>query len=82
EAMYGEEFSVLVVTDHGQVGPAQLGGITHGFQSPLETASFLIWDQAGNDMYDGYINNSYQIVSTTPTIMDQFDIPPLPYMQG
>ncbi|ARG91869.1 hypothetical protein B1T50_07630 [Mycobacterium kansasii] len=33
-------------------------------------------------MRDGYINNSWQIVSTTPTIMDQFGIPPLPYMQG
>ncbi|OSC34822.1 PE-PGRS family protein, partial [Mycobacterium decipiens] len=78
----GEEFSVLVVTDHGEVGPAQLGGITHGFQSPLETATFLIFDQAGNDMQDGFINNSWQIASTTPTIMDQFGIPPLPYMQG
>ncbi|OSC40512.1 PE-PGRS family protein [Mycobacterium decipiens] len=81
-ANMGEEWTVLVVTDHGQVGPAQLGGITHGFQSPLETATFLIFDQAGNDMQDGFINNSWQTVSTTPTIMDQFGIAPLPYMQG
>ncbi|MDP7704274.1 MULTISPECIES: PE domain-containing protein [unclassified Mycobacterium] len=82
EALHGEQFSVLVVTDHGQLGPAQFGGITHGFQSPLETASFLIWDQAGNDLRDGWINNSWQIVSTTPTIMDQFGLPTPAYMQG
>ncbi|MXO40715.1 PE-PGRS family protein, partial [Mycobacterium kansasii] len=69
------------VTDHGEIGPQNFS-ITHGFQSPRETATFLIFDQAFNDVRDGYINNSWQIVSTTPTIMDQFGIPPLPYMQG
>ncbi|MFV0494455.1 PE domain-containing protein [Mycobacterium sp.] len=82
EAANGEQFSTLVVTDHGELGPAQIGGITHGFQSPRETANFLIFDQAGNDTRDGFINNAWQIVSTTPTIMDQFGIPTLPYMQG
>ncbi|OOK84408.1 type I phosphodiesterase / nucleotide pyrophosphatase family protein [Mycobacterium kansasii] len=76
-----EQFSTLVVTDHGEIGPQNFS-ITHGFQSPRETATFLIFDQAFNDVRDGYINNSWQIVSTTPTIMDQFGIPPLPYMQG
>nr|WP_081287665.1 PE domain-containing protein [Mycobacterium asiaticum] len=78
----GEEFSVLVVTDHGELGPAQFGGITHGFQSPLETASFVIFDQAFDNSSDGLINNSWQIVSTTPTILDQFYLPQPSYMQG
>ncbi|MFV8318106.1 PE domain-containing protein [Mycobacterium sp. 23] len=76
-----EEWTTLVVTDHGHIGPDQFGR-GHGFQSPSETATFLIFDQAGNDARDGFINNSWQIVSTTPTIMDAFAIPPLPYMQG
>jgi hypothetical protein len=77
----GEEFTTLVVTDHGELGP-DLYGMSHGFQSPRETATFLIFDQAGNDLRDGQINSSWQIVSTTPTIMDQFGISPMPYMQG
>ncbi|KAA1248191.1 PE domain-containing protein [Mycobacterium simiae] len=82
EQMYpGEQFSTLVVTDHGETGPQNFS-LTHGFQSPRETATFLIFDQAFNDGTDGFINNSWQIVSTTPTIMDHFGIPPLPYMQG
>ncbi|WP_373200159.1 PE domain-containing protein [Mycobacterium marinum] len=81
EQMHHEEFSTLVLTDHGETG-AQQFSLTHGFQSPRETATFLIFDQAYNDAHDGFINNSWQIVSTTPTILDQFHIPPLPYMQG
>ncbi|WP_158018269.1 PE domain-containing protein [Mycobacterium basiliense] len=81
EAIHGEEFSTLVVTDHGEIGPDEFGR-GHGFQSPRETSTFLMFDQAYNDMRDGYINNSWQIVSVTPTIMDQFSIPPLPYMEG
>lgn len=81
EALHGEEFSTLVVTDHGHINPNQFNR-GHGFQSPLETASFVIFDQAGADLRDGWINNSWQIVSTTPTVLDAFDIPTLPYMQG
>ncbi|WP_191499176.1 PE domain-containing protein [Mycobacterium simulans] len=77
----GEEFSTLIVTDHGEIGPNEFGR-GHGFQSPRETATFLMFDQAGNDLRDGYINNSWQIVSVTPTIMDQFGIPTPTYMQG
>lgn len=77
----GEQFSTLVVTDHGEIGPNQFGR-GHGFQSPRETATFLIFDQAGVDTRDGYINNSWQIVSVTPTIMDQFGIPVPSYMAG
>ncbi|OBJ83509.1 hypothetical protein A9W97_21940 [Mycobacterium gordonae] len=77
----GEQWSTLVVTDHGEIGPNQFGR-GHGFQSPRETATFLIFDQAGNDLRDGWINNSWQTVSVTPTIMQQFGLSPLPYMQG
>jgi hypothetical protein len=81
EQLNGEEFTTLMVTDHGQFG-ADILGISHGFQSPKETGTFLIFDQAGNDLRDGQINAAWQIVSTTPTIMDQFGIAPMPYMQG
>jgi hypothetical protein len=81
EQTNGEEFSTLVVTDHGHIGPNQFNR-GHGFQSPLETASFLIWDQAYNDVHDGWINNSWQIVSSTPTVLDQFTVPVPSYMQG
>ena len=69
-----------MVTDHGHIGPNEFGR-GHGFQSPRETATFMIWDQAC-DMRNGWINNPWQIVSTTPTILDQFGIPQPPYMQG
>ncbi|OBK28849.1 hypothetical protein A5634_19605 [Mycobacterium asiaticum] len=81
ELAHGEEWNVLMVTDHGHIDPNQFGR-GHGFQSPLETATFLMWDQAGNDIHDGWINNSWQIVSTTPTIMDTFNIAPPSYMEG
>lgn len=77
----GEQFTTLVVTDHGEIGPDQFGR-GHGFQSPRETATFLIFDQAFNDARDGFINNSWQTVSVTPTILDSFGIAPPTYMQG
>ncbi|OBK17927.1 PE domain-containing protein [Mycobacterium asiaticum] len=80
-AHVGEEWTTLIVTDHGHIDPNQFNR-GHGFQSPLETATFMMWDQAGNDVHDGWINNSWQIVSTTPTILDQFGIQPPAYMQG
>ena len=77
----GEEFNTLIVTDHGHTD-TNVAGIGHGFQSPIETASFLMWDQAGNNIHDGWINNPWQIVSTTPTILDTFNLPTPGYMQG
>ncbi|MDP7707283.1 MULTISPECIES: PE domain-containing protein [unclassified Mycobacterium] len=79
----GENWDVLMVTDHGHIDPNQFNR-GHGFQSPYETATFLIWDQAGSVLpsQNGLINNSWQIVSTTPTILDQFGITPPAYMQG
>ncbi|WP_155768985.1 PE domain-containing protein [Mycobacterium asiaticum] len=76
----GEKWDVLMVTDHGEIDPNQFGR-GHGFQSPMETATFMIWDQAG-DMRNGWINNPWQVVSTTPTVLDQFGIPTPEYMQG
>jgi len=80
ETTHGEPWDVLMVTDHGHIDPNQFSR-GHGFQSPLETATFLMWDQAG-DMRDGWINNQWQIVSTTPTILNQFNVPVPSYMQG
>ncbi|WP_205873744.1 PE domain-containing protein [Mycobacterium camsae] len=80
EITNGEEWDVLMVTDHGHIDPNQFNR-GHGFQSPYETATFLIWDQAGSTQ-DGLINNSWQIVSTTPTVLNQFGLTPPAYMQG
>lgn len=79
----GEQWDVLMVTDHGHIDPNQFNR-GHGFQSPYETATFLIWDQAGSVMptQNGLINNSWQIVSTTPTILNEFGLTPPVYMQG
>ncbi|QLL05383.1 PE domain-containing protein [Mycobacterium vicinigordonae] len=79
----GEDWNVLMVTDHGHIDPNQFNR-GHGFQSPLETATFLIWDQAGSvaPVQNGLINNSWQIVSTTPTVLDSFGIHTPAYMQG
>lgn len=79
-AANNEKWDVLVVTDHGEIGPDQFGR-GHGFQSPLETQTFLIWNQAGSTQH-GLINNSWQTVSVTPTILDQFGINTPTYMQG
>lgn len=76
-----ESWDVLVVTDHGHTDPHQIFGISHGFQSPMETATFAIWDQAG-DMRNGWVNNSWQITTTAPTILSEFGIPTPSYMQG
>lgn len=63
----GEEWTVIVVTDHGHQ-PQQ--GFGHGFQSPDETATFVI--ARGKDFEDGYINEQYEIVDTTPTVVSLF----------
>ena len=61
------EWTIIVVTDHGHQ-PQQ--GFGHGFQSPDETATFVIAD--GPDFEDGYINPEYEIVDTTPTVVTLF----------
>jgi hypothetical protein len=57
-------------TDHGHQPQKGFG---HGFQSPDETATFVI--ARGPDFNDGYINTDYQIVDVTPRVLDLFDAP-------
>lgn len=68
----GEEWTVIVTTDHGQ---QQSVGFGHGFQSPNETSSFIIFDLAGDDANDGKQNLAYSNADITPTIVDLFEAP-------
>lgn len=67
-----EEWTIILVTDHGHQPQKGLG---HGFQSPDETATFVIIDSAG--FTPGTINVNYEIVDVTPTVLQLFgvDIP-------
>jgi hypothetical protein len=67
EQATGEDWTVIVVTDHGHMAPKGFG---HGFQSPDETATFVIAD--GPNFKDGYVNLRYEIVDTTPTVVSLF----------
>lgn len=66
-----EQWTVIVVTDHGHQ-PQQ--GLGHGFQSPDETETFVIAN--GPDFAEGNINQEYEIVDVTPTVVDLFGIDP------
>jgi len=68
----GEEWTVLVTTDHGH---QQSVGFGHGFQSPNETSSFVIADIAGDSANDGRQNLNYTTADITPTIVSLFDVP-------
>jgi hypothetical protein len=71
------EWTVIVVTDHGHQ-PQQ--GFGHGFQSPDETATFVI--ASGRDFNDGFINLQYEIVDTTPTVLTLFGGKPAVHSDG
>ncbi|WP_197380649.1 alkaline phosphatase family protein [Mycolicibacterium mengxianglii] len=71
EAATGEDWTVIVVTDHGHQ-PQQ--GFGHGFQSPDETATFVIVDGPG--FADGQMNLKYSIADITPTVVSLFGIAP------
>lgn len=58
----GERWTVLVNSDHGH---KPTGG--HGGQSAAETATFVI--ARGASYAPGAVNNTYSIVSITPTIL-------------
>jgi hypothetical protein len=73
----GEDWTVIVVTDHGHQPQKGFG---HGFQSPDETATFVIAN--GSDFEPGNINMSYSIVDTTPTVMDLFGFDSAPGADG
>ena len=62
-----EQWTVMVVTDHGHQPQKGFG---HGFQSPDETATFVI--AYGPAFKDGNINLQYEIVDTTPTVVSLF----------
>lgn len=66
-----EEWTVIVVTDHGHQ-PQQ--GFGHGFQSPRETSTFVIVDGPGFGA--GEMNNAYTIADITPTVVKLFGIEP------
>ena len=72
ESATGEDWTVLLTTDHGQ--QPQLG-FGHGFQTPAETAAFVIADIAGDDANDGKQNLAYSTVDITPTILELFGVP-------
>ena len=72
ELATGEDWSVIVTTDHGH---QQSVGFGHGFQSPNETSSFVIADIAGDSANDGKQNLNYSTADITPTIVSLFDVP-------
>ena len=67
----GQEWTVITTTDHGHQ-PEQ--GFGHGFQSPDETASFVIFDLEGDGANDGRQNRGYSNADITPTIVNLFGI--------
>lgn len=76
EAM-GEDWTVIVVTDHGHQPQVGFG---HGFQSPDETATFVIAN--GSAFAEGDVNSEYEIVDTTPTVVSLFGGTPRPGSDG
>ncbi|WP_328350423.1 alkaline phosphatase family protein [Mycobacterium sp. NBC_00419] len=68
----GEKWTVIVTTDHGH---QQSQGFGHGFQSPNETSSFVIFDLEGDDANDGKQNLGYTNADITPTIINLFGLP-------
>ncbi len=68
----GEEWTVIVTTDHGH---QQSTGFGHGFQSPNETSTFVIFDLEGDDADDGKQNLAYSNADVTPTIVSLFGAP-------
>ena len=73
----GEDWTVIVVTDHGHQPQVGFG---HGFQSPDETATFVIAN--GSDFAPGDVNSEYEIVDTTPTVVSLFGGTPRPGSDG
>lgn len=80
----GEQWTVIVTTDHGQVpwstlkiGPEMRA---HGFQTPWETTTFVIANGPG--FAEGAINNTYSNIDITPTVAALLGIAPEPYSAG
>lgn len=75
----GEEWTVIVTTDHGQAAHRP-GFIVHGFQSPPETTTFVIAN--GQGFVPGAVNNTYLNIDVTPTVVQLFGLAPEPYSEG
>lgn len=77
ESATGDRWTIIAVTDHGHQQTVTLPGFSlgHGFQTPNETSSFVIFSLAGNEAQAGGQNLSYQTVDITPTILQVFGIP-------
>nr|WP_024443497.1 alkaline phosphatase family protein [Mycobacterium sp. UM_WGJ] len=73
KAITGDDWSIIITTDHGHQQSHDILG--HGFQSPNETSSFVIFDQAGDHATDGSQNLNYSMVDITPTILSLFGVP-------
>jgi hypothetical protein len=71
------EWTIIVVTDHGHQAQQGFG---HGFQTPDETATFII--ASGPDFNDGWVNPDYEIVDTTPTVLTLFGAQTPAYFDG
>jgi Type I phosphodiesterase / nucleotide pyrophosphatase len=72
EAINGEQWTIMMVTDHGHQPQKGLG---HGFQSPDETATFVIANNP--DLFTpGGVNLKYSIVDVTPTVLTLFGFEP------
>jgi len=67
----GQQWTVITTTDHGHQPQAGFG---HGFNSPLETSSFVIFDLEGDAANDGLQNLGYSNADITPTILNLFGI--------
>jgi arylsulfatase A-like enzyme len=67
----GQQWTVITTTDHGHQPQAGFG---HGFNSPLETSSFVIFDLEGDAANDGLQNLGYSNTDITPTILNLFGI--------
>lgn len=67
----GQQWTVITTTDHGHQPQVGFG---HGFQSPPETSSFVIFDLEGNDADDGLQNLGYSNTDITPTVLNLFGI--------
>ena len=67
----GQQWTVISTTDHGHQPQVGFG---HGFQSPDETASWVIYDREGDDIDDGRQNLGYSNTDITPSIVSLFGI--------
>jgi hypothetical protein len=76
----GEEWTVILTTDHGQNPDRAIGLLAHGFQTPIETTTFVIANGPG--FAEGAVNNTYLNIDVTPTVAQLFGIAPEPYSQG